>query len=325
MSFMPRPVRAWALFTVALCVSFCVPLYGLVRFAAAHEMFSHILLIPVISLYLLWFKREEVRRVVTGQATASRDAQWIDGNPGADCRSRLRERWPGFVGLALGTAVLAFYGMLRLDGAKMAGNDALAATTFAFLCFLVAGGFLFLGQAVMRQFAFPVVFLIFMVPIPTVVLDGLEIFFQYASAEAASLTLSCTRVPVLREGLVFVLPGITIQVAQECSGIRSSLVLFITSLLAGHLFLRCAWKKVGLALFVIPLGIARNCLRICTIALLCVHVDPNMINSPLHKRGGPVFFALSLVPFFALLLWLRRSERKPKLEPMPATNGSRSP
>ena len=64
-----------------------------------------------------------------------------------------------------------------------------------------------------------------------------------------------------------------------------------------------------LALAVIPLGIVRNGFRIYTIAMLCVHIDPEMINSPLHRRGGPVFFALSLLPFFALLFLLQKSEK----------------
>jgi exosortase/archaeosortase family protein len=114
--------------------------------------------------------------------------------------------------------------------------------------------------------------------------------------------------------LLFHLPGIVIEVAKECSGIHSSLVLFVTSLLAGHLFLRSPWKKATLALAVVPLGIARNGIRIFTISWLCVHVDPAMIDSPIHHRGGPIFFVLSLVPFLAFLFILRRLER-PKNDP----------
>ena len=98
------------------------------------------------------------------------------------------------------------------------------------------------------------------------------------------------------------------MVAEECSGIHSSLVLFITSLLAGRLLLRTPWRRAVLTLAIIPLAIARNGFRVFTIAELCVHVSPDMINAWIHRRGGPVFFALSLVPFFALLLLLRKSE-----------------
>ena len=114
----------------------------------------------------------------------------------------------------------------------------------------------------------------------------------------------------MRQGTVFELPGIVLQVAQECSGIRSSWVLFITSLLASHLFLRTRWRKIVLVAFVIPLGILRNGFRILVIGLLCVHVGPYMIDSPIHHQGGPLFFALSLVPLFLLLWWLRRQEQR---------------
>jgi len=59
---------------------------------------------------------------------------------------------------------------------------------------------------------------------------------------------------------------------------------------------------------VIPLGILRNGLRIVFIGLLCVHGGPEMINSIFHRRGGPPFFVLSLIPLFFLLWWLRRGE-----------------
>jgi exosortase len=131
-----------------------------------------------------------------------------------------------------------------------------------------------------------------------------------ASAEAAALFFSIAGTPMVREGTVFELPGIAIQVARECSGIHSSWVLFITGLLASHLFLRTRWRKIVLVAFVIPLGILRNGFRIFVIGMLCVHIGPYMIGSMIHRQGGPFFFALSLVPLFLLLLWLRRRERR---------------
>jgi exosortase/archaeosortase family protein len=86
--------------------------------------------------------------------------------------------------------------------------------------------------------------------------------------------------------------------------------LFITSLLASHLFLRSPWRRIVLVAFVIPLGNLRNGFRILVIGLLCVHVGPHMIDSIIHRQGGPLFFALSLVPLFLLLWWLERQERK---------------
>jgi exosortase C (VPDSG-CTERM-specific) len=157
--------------------------------------------------------------------------------------------------------------------------------------------------------AFPAFFLLFMVPLPSEIVAALETFFQHTSAGLAYRFIDFSGTPVLRQGLVFNLPRITLEVAQECSGIRSSFVLFILSLLAGNLFLRSNWKRLLLAVFVIPLGIVRNAFRVFVLAMLCVHVDTAYIDSPIHHQGGPLFFALSLVPFFTMLAWLRRSEK----------------
>jgi exosortase/archaeosortase family protein len=76
------------------------------------------------------------------------------------------------------------------------------------------------------------------------------------------------------------------------------------------MLLRQPWKRAVLALFVLPLALARNAFRIYVLGELCVHIGPHMIDSPVHHRGGPIFFALSLLPFFALLFFLRKSELK---------------
>jgi exosortase len=158
--------------------------------------------------------------------------------------------------------------------------------------------------------AFPVAFLIFMVPLPDAAVDWLEKASMLASAEAAALYFDVAGTPLVRHGTVFELPGIMIQVVQECSGIRSSWVLFIAGLLASHLILRTRWRRLVLVAFVIPLGILRNGFRIFVIGLLCIHIGPQMIDSMIHRRGGPIFFALSLVPLFLLLWWLRRQEQR---------------
>ena len=153
-------------------------------------------------------------------------------------------------------------------------------------------------------------FLVFMVPVPDHIAGVLETGLKLASAEAAAWLFEISGVPVLRDGVVFQLPGITLEVARECSGIRSSYVLFMTSLIAAHLFLRSTWHRVILIGVVIPLGIVRNGFRIVVLGWLCVQYGPHMIDTWIHHRGGPVFFVLSLIPLFILLGWLWRSENR---------------
>jgi exosortase C (VPDSG-CTERM-specific) len=209
------------------------------------------------------------------------------------------------LGLALG------YLLAARAGLRLSVNDYLAWVVFSFVCCVAGAAFFCFGTALMRKVAFPACFAVFLVPFPEVWNNFWEMFFQHASAEAANLLFVVSGTPTFRHGLIFGLPGITIEVAQECSGTRSSFVLLLTGLLAGHLFLRTRWKKALLAAAIVPIGIARNALRIFSIAMLCVHIEPGMINSFIHKRGGPFFFVVSLVPFFALLLWFRKSESRP--------------
>ena len=268
---------------LGLC--FGVPLYDLVRFSSGSELYSYILLIPFISLYLVWLKKEKlqlVSRPLRGTA----------------------------IGLMMaGTVMLIAYRLVLRPRLKLMEDEYLAVMMISFLLFFSGIYCLFFGREILRATAFPLAFLIFMVPIPAVAINEIDSFLQHGSAAVAQGFFTLAGTPFLQDGLVFQLPDITIQIAPECSGIHSSLVLFITSLLAGYFFLRAPWKRAVLVLAVIPLGILRNGFRVFTIGELCVHIGPQMIDSPIHHKGGPIFFVLSLMPLFILLIMLQKFER----------------
>ena len=269
---------------VSLTLAFSSHFLLLFIHAANSELHSYILFVPFLTAYLFFIRRRQMPK---------------------DYRSSLGSAVIPFI---IAVAALGVIGISRVSKFELSHNDFLGIIAFSFVLFLAAGGFLFLGKKWMAASAFPFVFLIFLVPLPDFAVNFLETASKLASAEIANLFFKLTGTPALRDGTVFALPGITIQVAQECSGIRSSWVLFITSLLAAHLFLNKPGHRALLVAAVVPLGILRNGLRILVIALLCVHISPDMIDSVFHKRGGPVFFALSLIPLGLLLWWLRRHE-----------------
>ncbi len=278
--------RIWAgiCFAIALLGAFAQPLLTLINYAAKSDLYSYILLIPFVSAYLLYLRRDQLPKnyVIDLPVTIAF--------------------------LVTGVATLAFACWLDFAGQAPAGNARIILLTLSFLCCLAAGGFFFLGRDLMRAAAFPLAYLIFMVPMPDAMADTLESASKYASAEVANILFHLSGTPILRAGRVFQLPNITIEVAQECSGIRSSWVLLMTSILAANLFLKTSWRRIVLVAFIIPLGILRNGFRILVIGLLCVNLGPQMIHSPIHTRGGPVFFVLSLIPLLLLLWWLRKSE-----------------
>ncbi len=274
------------IFVGVLCALFSPVLYLLTRFSLGQELYSHIVLIPAISAYLIWQMK--------GSLPAIRR-----GSPG-----------PAGLCVALGLLFIGLWGLFALSGRNLSLNNQLAVLVPAFVCCLYAGAIFFLGETFFVATLFPWLFLLWMIPFPEAVANALETASQYASAEVFSWMLDISQISYLRDSQTFALPGLSLRVAQECSGIRSSLVLLITSLLAGYMFLRSSWKRSAFALFVIPLGLVRNAFRIWVLAVLTINWDPEVINGPIHHRGGPIFFALSLIPFFLFLLFLRRSESR---------------
>lgn len=281
----------WA--AAGLVLAFAVPLFQLVRFAVADDLHSYIVLIPFISLYLGWLDKNNL--------------------PAPTRPARLCSAFF----FTLGIVLLGWRGA----ASALPVVDTLTLSTLAFVCLLVSLGSWFLGDALMKALAFPFGLLIFLVPFPTVLNHGIETFLQASSAEVADWMFQLSGLPVFRQGMQFRLPGITIQVAPECSGMHSTVVLFIVSLVAGRLLLRQTWRRAALTLFVVPLALVRNAFRIFVISQLCVHIGPHMIDSPIHHHGGPLFFMLSLLPFFTLLYFLGKPFSKslaaPAVPPSP--------
>ena len=290
-SSLGHQLRLLAACTGVLAACFAKPLYELVRYALHSELYSHILLIPFVSLYLAWLKKNFLP---------------ADSEP---------DRKLAVLPFAAGLLLLAGYFLALHSGLNLAPVDSIAWTTFSLLLLFLGACCLCLGRQTLRVLAFPLGFLIFLVPFPNALESAFESFLQYRSADAAELLFGLAGTPLLRTGIAFQLPGFSLQVAPECSGIRSTLVLFITSLVAGQLFLRSPYKRAVLAFAVIPLGILRNAVRVVTIGELCIHVGPDMINSNLHHRGGPLFFLIALVPFFGLLYILRKLDVKKQVRP----------
>jgi len=274
-------VKRFAGAAAVLLLAFSLPLWELFSFALGDDLHSYIVLMPFVSVYLAWLEKSALP---------------IESKPAGKV-ARLS--------FAIGVACL----IGRFSQSHLVTVDSLAWLTLAFVFFLAGTGLVLLGGDWMRRLAFPFGLLVFMVPFPEAMRDGIELFLQRGSADVADWMFQLSGLPVFRQEMHFQLPGMNLQVAPECSGIHSTIVLFITSLVAGQQLLSRPWQRLTLALFVIPLALVRNAFRIFVIGQLCVRVGPHMIDSPVHHQGGPLFFALSLIPFFALLYFLRKTSR----------------
>jgi len=259
------------------------PLTDLFGSRFVRDYHSLIPFIPIISIYLLYLKRNEIFRNV--------NYSFVIGSAVI------------IVGMVLCASGLLFGGGLNL-------NDYAAVMTASALL-LLWGAFIFAyGTKAFKAALFPLLFLVFMIPLPYEAMEKIITFLQMGSTEFANFLLWLSQAPYYREGFVFHTIGIDVEVAPECSGIRSGLALLITALLAGYLFLNSWWRRAILVLCVIPITMLKNGIRITTLTLLSTYVDPRILQSPLHREGGIPFFILALLLMAPILYFLRKREEK---------------
>ena len=273
----------------ALAVGFInLPALGaLVAMGRDDATASHLAIVPLISIALVYLGRRSVF------ASARFD----------------RLRGGSVVGVGLGLWLFA-----QIYQAPREPADVLGTTAAAIIILWIGGFLLIYGRTAYWRAVFPLCFLGFMIPIPDPVLAAAVLFLKSGSTEAVDVLFTLTGTPFYREGFIFSLPNIVIKIVDECSGIRSSIGLLLTSLLAGHLFLKTGWKKAVLVAAVIPLAIFKNGVRIVSLSLLSVHVDPTFLTGQLHHEGGVVFFLLALALLAPLLALLGRSEAHSELK-----------
>jgi exosortase len=252
-----------------------------------YDKYSHTLLIPFISIVLVFLERKRIFAIV--------------------------QYGFGFGGVLLLAGLLvngaAVWGLIPLGA-----ENALSVRVLGLVLFWTAAFILCYGIRAYRAGAFPLLFLLLAVPMPNALIEFPLSVVRHGSSEMCSLKFNLADVPFLRNGFVFVLPTISIEVAKECSGIHSTLALLIVSLVAGHLFLAPLWKKILLLLFALPIVCITNGLRIAGLTLLSVYVDPRFMHGSLHRDGGIGFCALALLLLFAalrILQWRQRATELP--------------
>lgn len=206
---------------------------------------------------------------------------------------------------------LGLFAISELTLGHVPADSSLSIRIFALVALWVGAFVCSYGTRTARRAMFPLFFLLLMVPVPAAILSHVVVVLQAGSAEVSYRLFRLAGVPVLRDGIYqFSLPGVTIVVAEECSGIRSNLSLFISSLAAGYVLLRSRWSRTVFSLMTIPVAIFKNAVRIVTISLLGVYVDPGFLHGRLHRQGGLPFSALALVLLAPLLIALIRIERR---------------
>jgi exosortase len=216
--------------------------------------------------------------------------------------------------LSLGAILLAFAAAiavaLRPDVVLLHPDERLSLNMVALVLWWIGAFLLCFGFSAFKRAVFPLCFLFWLVPIPQVLLDPIVRLLQQGSAASADLIFAIAGVPVVREGTIITIPGLVLEVARECSSIRSSLMLVVTTMVLAQMLLRSPWRKALVIAVAVPLSVVKNGLRIFVLGMLGTRVDPSYLTGRLHHEGGIIYFLIALGAVF-LCLWIaRRGDEK---------------
>lgn len=274
------PVHWLVLVAVPAVVSHFCFIRSIFERALLDDRLSHVLALPIVGLILLWLDGIDGYRIAKGPR----------------------------VGAGAFATVAALAGLL--GSGVFSGEQGTIIQFFIFLTALCCGFVCLYGWETFsrRRFAFFVLAL--GAPPPGWALQGFESFLQIQSANAAEMLFRVIGLSYLRHETVFSLPGMVIEVARECSGVRSAIAIAATVLLASRLAFRSVLGRVLLCASAIPIAIAKNAVRIAVLAGCGLWISPAILLGPLHKYGGPVFSVVAGLLFVPLVVGLRWVERR---------------
>ena len=165
---------------------------------------------------------------------------------------------------------------------------------------VIAGTIWFVwGRAHVRILAFPICFLLLMVPLPAIVFNQLAFPLQLLASQVGESAIAAAGIPVLREGNVLHLPARTLEVAEACSGIRSLVSLVMLAVVLGYFTGLGTGGRVVLGLAAIPIAILANATRVAGTGLAAQWIGPEAAEGFFHTFSGWLMF---VVAFVGLLL-----------------------
>jgi exosortase len=221
------------------------------------------------------------------------------------------------LGLPIVLVSIALFSFVSWAPSAAKSGYSLTLIMLAIVLFWLGSFLLFYGAAAFRATVVAWCFLALIIPVPTILLDRIASTLQERSADIASMLFRLTGMPAFREGVRFALPGIDIEIAKECSGIRSAIALVLANSLAAQLMLRSYAGRIAVAAFSVPFVICKNAMRIVTISWLGVYVSRGFFYGRLHRNSGIVFSILDVVMLILVISLLRRAETRASHAPNP--------
>lgn len=264
-----RTLAAMAALCAAIGVLYAGVWSSLVRQWSSDDNYSHGFLVVPLALYFAWERRA---------ALAS---------------APLKPGWFGAVVIA---------GSLAVWAAGILGAELFL--TRVSMIGVIGGTIWFVwGLAHLRILLFPILFLLLMIPLPSIIFNQIAFPLQLVASQAGEAVISAAGIPVLREGNVLVLPARTLEVAEACSGIRSLVSLLMLAIVLGYFTERRRGARIAIVLASVPIAILANAARVAGTGLTAEWISPAAADGFFHTFSGWLVFVVA----FAGLLLVQRA------------------
>lgn len=253
------------------------------------DNYSHGFLVVPVAFYLAWERRDLLR------AAPAR---------------------PSLLGLVVVLGSLAVLGAGTLGAELFLTRVALIGVLGGVLLFVW-------GWAHLRLLAFPIAFLLLMVPLPAILFNQIALPLQLLASRVGEVGLRAVGVPVLREGNVMLLASTTLEVAEACSGIRSLVSLLTLGIVYGYFMDSRIWVRWLLAVATVPIAVFTNGLRVAGTGVAAHYYGPQAAEGFLHSFSGWLVFVSAMALLFALREVLNKLSPDPQLPgPLPSVSAS---
>ena len=269
----------------AICGAGWLPLCQTAVLSWQNDDYTHILLILPISIVLILLEWRSLQRIL---------------------------KWNGRGGSSLLVAALVIICITAFSVSYLPEDVRLSILMASLVLSWIGAFLLCFGSRVSRRVLFPLLFMFGLVPLPISVVSEIIAMLQKGSVWSAYVLFAACGVPVSVNGIFLKVPDLTVEVAKECSSIRSSSMLLVTTLVLVHLLLRSPWRKSLVVALALPLSLAKNGLRIFTIVMLGTKIDPGYLDGRLHHQGGILFFVPALGVIF-VVIWVLGKKENPVL------------
>jgi exosortase len=269
-SVLASPFVRWNTVALAVLLTALVWLYGnvvqgLVRQWASDGDYSHGFFVVPLAAFFAWERRDALRRAV---------------------------RRPSALGLVVLVISLVCY-VAGLFGSELF-------LTRVSLVGVAAGLVLFIvGIEHARILAFPILFLLLMVPLPEIVFSRITFPLQMVASHLGEAAIGASGIPVVREGNVLYLPGRALEVAEACSGIRSLMTLLMLAIVLGYFTERRVGLRLALVVAAVPIAVLANAIRVAGTGLTSYWVSPAAAEGFFHSFSGWIVFVVALAGLLA--------------------------